>query len=356
MSIHPKDRETILKTIANRLDDGQYAYGKYVGTFEREFANYVGTKYAVMTNSGTTAIEMAVRFWDTHQKKIGPRIVCLGDNNYMATYNAVENVLITGGIKLIGCGENLAIEPGHLHQHCGLVVYTHIGGNISKNFGTILDFVKDNNTTLICDDAHSLGASYKGKKAGSFGLAGCFSLFPTKIVHCGGEGGVLTTNDRELYECAMSYRHHGRDDYCIESRDKRAYAHVQEGSNYKSYGEIAAIIALANLKRLPEYIKHRKKIIDLYREKVGFLGGKGSNWYKAITYDVKGFKTPNISFSGSVFETPLHLQPYLKSYYYNGSYDETEKWCKTHKCLPLYNDMTMEEAEYVLKNITEIKK
>lgn len=345
MSIHPKDRETILKKISKVIDSGQYAYGGHVKAFEKAFREYVGTRYAVMTNSGTTAIEMAARWTDEYYYQ-------LCSNNYMATYNALENSNEDVDVYLIGCNKDLALNPDHILPAKPLV-YTHIGGNISSRFGEILDYIKDNNAILICDDAHSLGATYKGKKAGSFGLAGCFSLFPTKIVHCGGEGGVLTTNDRELYEYAMSYRHHGRDDYCIESRDKRAYAHVQEGSNYKP-SEISAIIALANLKRLPEYIKHRKKIIDLYRDKVGLLGGRQSNWYKAITYQVKGFKTPNISFSGSVFDTPLHLQPYLKSYYYNGSYDETEKWCKTHKCLPLYNDMTMEEAEYVLKNL-EVK-
>lgn len=355
MSIHPKDREKILQRIANRLDDGQYAYGKYVGTFEREFAEFVGTKYAVMTNSATTAIEMAVRFWSKEAKR---PVIQIPTNTYMATFNAIENVINHSHIFLEGCSRDLMMNPDRLSFNPNgdtLLLYVGIGGNISSSFGLILDFVRDHNVAIIVDEAHSLGCSYRNRKSGDFGVAGCFSLFPTKIVHCGGEGGVLTTNDRELYEYAMSYRHHGRDDYCIESRDKREYAHIQEGSNYKPYGEIAAIIAQANLKRLPEYIKHRKKIIDLYREKVDVLGGKGSNWYKAITYQVKGFKTPNISFSGSVFETPLHIQPRLKSYYYNGTYSETEKWCKTHKCLPLYNDMTFEEAEYVLKNITEIK-
>lgn len=349
MSIHPKDREKILQRIANRLDDGDYAFGKWTQRFEHEFAEFVGTEYAVMTNSGTTAIEMAVRFLSNKTN------FQLCTNNYMATYNAIENALPPEYIyiQLRPCMKDLTLNPDSLNSHP--LIYTHIGGNISSHFGKILDWTKLSHQPLIEDACHSLGCTYKGKKAGSFGLAGCFSLFPTKICHAGGEAGILTTNDRELYEYAMSYRHHGRDDYCIESRDKRAYAHIQEGSNYKPYGEIAAIIAQANLKRLPEYIEHRKNIIELYREKVDILGDKNSNTFKAITYQVKGFKTPNISFSGSVFETPLHLQPYLKSYYYNGSYDETEKWCKTHKSLPLFNDMSWEEAEYVLKNITEIK-
>ncbi len=199
--------------------------GAYVKKFEKKFAKFCGTKHALTVSSGTGALEIVLRALNIQGKK-----VILPINTFIATAAAIKNA---GGeiLPLDIEKETLSLSPSALkktltkEENIGAVIIVHVGGIISRHIKTIVKLCKKHDVPLIEDAAHAHGSSMQGKRAGSFGVVGCFSFYPTKVMTTG-EGGMITTNNKDFYELIYSIRQFGMSK---ENKD----LHIRPGSNFK---------------------------------------------------------------------------------------------------------------------------
>lgn len=207
---YKKYKKEFDKAFKKTMSEGQLILRKDVEDFEKWLAEYTGTKYAVALNSCTDALYLALR-----ALKIGPGDeVLVPSRTFVATAQVIVQVGATpvfydldGRIKEKITSKTRAIIP------------VHIEGHFDDHFAEILELSKEFNELagqynfhIIEDAAQALGATYQGKKAGSFGIAGCFSFYPAKILGAFGDAGGLTTNDEEMYKYIKDVRNHFKDD------------------------------------------------------------------------------------------------------------------------------------------------
>lgn len=360
-----EDKGWILEKINEVLGTGRLTLGKYTKEFEEKFAEYVGTKYAVAVNSGTSALEISLRALDVEGSS-----VIVPTNTFFAT---PASVIHAGGkIIFADVTENLCIDPESVKENIRSdtkgVIVVHIGGIVAPQIKEIQEICEDHKLFLIEDAAHAHGSTLNGKKAGSFGVAAAFSFYPTKVM-TSGEGGMITTDDKKIYERALIFRDQGKAGFY-------GNIHVEMGYNWRM-SEVHAILGLSQFRRLEEFISNRRKIAKIYDEKLkGIRRVKPikvpenvkSNYYKYCVLLEKGLDRGEIkkelktnygvSLSGEVYELPCHLQPIFKEMYgfSGGEFPAAEDLCSRHICLPIFATMTEEQANYVVECLGEVLK
>src|SRR3989344_6029468 len=230
--------------VVNVLKSGKLAQGEKVAEFEDAFAKYCGTKYAVATDNGTSALIVALT-----AAGIGP-----GDEVITTpfTFIATANAIIFTGARPVFVDinpETYNIDPpkieGSITPRTKAILPVHLYG-LMADMPTINSIAKNYELVVIEDAAQAHGASIDGKKAGSWGLAGTFSFYPTKNMTTG-EGGMITTNDETLAKKARIFRNQG-----MEKR----YYHDVIGYNFRMT-DIAAVIGIEQLKKLEGFTKKR---------------------------------------------------------------------------------------------------
>ena len=230
---------------------------KYVKEFETKFSKLVGSQYSVACSNGTTAIELALKSIDIKGKKV----VC-PSNTFFATTVAIENA--GGEVVLVDCEkETFSISYNHLkkiisEQEIGAVVIVHIGGIISKDISKIVSLCKKNNIPLIEDAAHAQTSQTLSYTAGTIGDIACFSFFPTKVMTTG-EGGMITTNNKEYYEKIKSLKNFGRD-------NQNAGIIVNpDGNNFKVH-EFTSLMGSLECDRVISRVERRNILLNRYVE------------------------------------------------------------------------------------------
>ncbi|MAF85155.1 MAG: aminotransferase DegT [Dehalococcoidales bacterium] len=357
------DRKTILKQIDGILDSGQLTLGKYGKEFEQKYAEYVGTKYAVAVNSGTSALEIILRALD-----IDDSSVIVPTNTFVAT---PASVIHAGGkVVFADITDNLGLKPASvrkvINKDTKAVFVVHIGGLIPPQIAEIQHLCQEHGLFLLEDAAHAQGSILDGKKAGSFGVAAAFSFYPTKVI-TSGEGGMITTNDENIYNRALVFRDQGKAGFL-------GNIHTELGYNWR-LSEIHAAVGLSQFARLEQFITDRRRIARFYdtelkkADKVSPIKippGAKSNYYKymamlkddidrtALKKELKEKYT--VSLSGEVYELPCHLQPIFKTRYgfKGGEFPVAEDLCQRHICLPVFAGMTEEQARYVVESLKEV--
>ena len=198
---YQKDREDYLFEIDRVLKAGDLILRADVEVFEKRLADYVGTKYAVALNSGTDALYLALKAIG-----IGPGDeVAVPSRTFVATAQVVKQV----GAEPVYYDIDGAIN---LTEKMKAIMVVHIEGEIQADMEEVLAIAKRRGIHVIEDAAQALGASQNGKPAGSFGIAGCFSFYPAKILGAFGDAGGLTTNDEEVYKYVRDGRNHFKED------------------------------------------------------------------------------------------------------------------------------------------------
>ena len=359
-----KDRTEILERINEVLSTGQLTLGKYTEEFENKFASYIGRKYAIAVNSGTSALEISLRIFDVVDKK-----VMVPTNTFFAT---ASSVLHAGGkVKFVDADpETFSVDFDDLKRRMSSqtkgVIIVHIGGIISPQVEEIRNLCREKGLFLLEDAAHAHGSSLAGKKAGNFGDAGCFSFYPTKVM-TSAEGGMIVTDSEEFVQKARSYRDQGKISPSQNLHDKLGY-------NWRM-SEINAIIGLSQFSHLDQFIDERRKIAEIYDEGLKSVPKIRpllippeikSNYYKYIALldegiDRKKLKSIlrekyEVGLTGEVYELPCHLQPIFENKYKNGDFPDAEYVCAHHICLPVYVTMKREEANYVVSSLEQVLK
>jgi len=267
----PKISDEDIQSVRETMEKGEISYYGREGKlkkFEDEICKYHGVKYALAVNSGTSSLHSA--FFGIN---LGP-----GDEILCPTYTFLATV--TPAFQcyakpvLCDCEEDTGnICPEDIEKRITdktkALIITHMWGHTCE-MDKILDICKKHNIFLIEDCSHSHGATYKGKKVGTFGDVGCFSFQANKIV-TGGCAGVMITNDQEIYERACLLGHfRNRCFDSVKSENYSKYSNTGFGLNYRIH-PLAAAIALNHFKDLDHRIKIRNENLDYLSTKINEL-------------------------------------------------------------------------------------
>jgi dTDP-4-amino-4,6-dideoxygalactose transaminase len=355
------DRRAILARIDEALATGQLTLGKFGRELEERFAAYCGATYAVAVSSGTSALEIALRALGVEGKD-----VLVPANTFFATAAAALHA--GARVRFLDCDpRTMAVSVEDLAAQIGPrtagVIVVHIGGLVTPDIEAIRRLCAERGIWLLEDAAHAHGSTMGGRMAGTFGVAGAFSFYPTKVMTAG-EGGMIVTDDERLRDEALIYRDQGKASFTQN-------AHTRLGSNWRM-SELHAAVALSQLARLDEFIAHRQRIARVYDAALadGRLGlrplavpeGARCNYYKYVVYLPDGIDRAalkrllreeyDIGLSGEVYETPLHEQPVFASYR-DRSLPGAEYLCARHICLPISAVMTEEQARFVIDALAD---
>jgi perosamine synthetase len=348
------DVETILKS-------GMLTLGNYTNKFEEEYAKLHGVKHAIAVNSGTSAIEVALR-----SIKLNPGDeVVVPTNTFTATAAAV---VFAGGRPVLADvnPETLTLDlqtvtPKLTGKTRGILM-VHIGGLVSPDTPELAKLARDSKMFLVEDAAHAHGSSFQGVKAGTFGEAGAFSFYPTKVMTTG-EGGMITTNDDGLDSHCRVLRDQGKESF-------NSNTIVELGYNWR-LNEIGAAIGITQLRRLEWMIAVRNKLAEIYDEGLSKIPGikpqkrfdqSVNNYYKYTAMLEKGIdrdafklklRERGVKCGGEVYSPPLHLQPiYQKLLGVRlGDFPVAEDVCSRMLELPMFTALKEEEAHYVVETI-----
>jgi len=358
-----EDIDVIKGDVEKILNSGMLTLHVYTKEFEMLFADLCKVKYAKAVNSGTSALEIALRTMGLkHEHE-----VLLPTNTFTSTAAAV---FFAGGKPVFTDinPENLCIDCENVQRFVTAktrgVIVVHIGGLICPEIMKIKHICEDRKLFLIEDAAHAHGSTFDVKLAGSLGDAGCFSFYPTKVMTTG-EGGMITTNNEVVAQSVGILRDQGKESFSSNLI-------VELGYNWR-LPEISAAIGITQLKRLPEVIEKRNRIAQHYNERLKRMRGIRplrtppniiNNYYKYIAIlDVEidrdklkyKLRQKGVKCGGEVYWPPLHLQPAYQNLLHTkeGDFPIAERLCKQMICLPMYTQMTVEDVNYVCEKLEQ---
>ncbi len=343
------------------VDSQYFVLSKEVSSLEEEVASYTGVKYGAGVNSGTDALVIALRaaeigagdevitspftFFATSESVslLGakPVFVDIDPETYNIDPEKIEEYLKTTKSKV------KAIIPVHIYGQCA-------------DMDRIMELAKKYDLKVIEDCAQSIGATYKGKKAGSFGDAGCFSFFPSKNLGGFGDGGMVVSNDKEIIEHTKSLRVHG---------STKQYIHDEIAYNSRLDSLQAAILRV-KLRKLDGWLAGRRNIAEKYNKafssvdiKVPSVGEGNVHTYHQYTIAVERrdelLKYLNDSGIAArvYYPVPLHIQPCYKELgYAKGSLPVAEEMSEKVISLPVYPELTEEKINYITKTVKDFFK
>jgi len=324
----------------------------HLKNFEQNLAKFVGTKYAVGLNSGYDALHMSLR-----AAGIGPGDeVIVPAHTFVATCSAVVNVGAIPVLVDVTQDFNIdvdQIEPAITSRTRG-VMPVHLSGYMA-DMPRIMKIAEKYNLAIVEDACQSLGSNIDGKGAGSWGLTGCWSFYPFKILGGYGDGGALTTDDPEVAQFARRMRYNGED------RDTGEYC----GHGFTCLlDNLQAAFLDVKLRYLPDWIIRRKAIAEMYRSGLSDLEHLLLPHYDKADFDHVYQNYTILSKQGEKFSNYLRskgievLTQFRKPYYKHAAlkledkgFPETEALSREVCSLPMNVEITDEEIAYVIDKV-----
>src|SRR5436309_3528586 len=309
-----RDRARLHELWDHVLGSNRWSEGEMLERFEASWEAWNGL-HSVAFSSWAGGAMAALEFAGVR----GETVLC-PSNTFIAT---PLSILRAGaGVAFVDCNrEDLCVSledfrakaAEHQPKAAWLV---HIGGHIAFDVAQIAEFCSDAGIFLIEDCAHAHGASWSGRKPGSWGDAGVYSLYATKTISTG-EGGVLVTQNPDLLEFARKYRNYGKPSYDVE------------GLNYRM-SEFAAALGIVQVERLEEIVAWknavaRSRLDARYPARLRLPEGMTSGLYKYIVFD----RVENST--GRVYDTPCH-----RLLGHSVELPNTDWVARHHSCVPLY--------------------
>lgn len=355
-------KKEFLKVIDDVFSRGDLILRKDLEDFEKKIAKFVGTKYAIGVNSGTDALSLSM---EAAGIKHGDEVITVG-HTFMASISAIYH---QGAVaKLIDVGKDFNMNPDLVEQvitpKTVAIEPVHLNGRVC-DMDRVLEIAKKHNLMVIEDAAQALGAKYKTNKgkwkmAGSFGIAGCFSMYPFKMLGAFGDAGMVVTNDADMAKKVKLLRYNGED-----REDRKFYYH-----GYTALlDNVQAALLSVKFKYFQKWIDSRRKIAAVYEKNLK---------------DIKEVRTPEFSdpryfdvYQNYViraerrndlvkflnkkgvevlisWDTPMYKQPLMMPN--DISLSETERICDEVVSLPMFPELKDKEAEYVAKCVKEFYK
>ena len=296
-----------LKRVQNVLKSGKVNYwtGKECEKFEREFSEYVGNKYAVTVSNGSVALEIALK---TLNLKKGDNVI-VTPRSFIISASCVINLGLIPQFADVDNNGNLNIDgiSKAYNKKVKAIILVHLNG-LPCDMDPILKFIKNNKIFLIEDCSQAHGAIYKNKKVGSFGDISTWSFCQDKMISSGGEGGMISTNNKKLWLKLWSLKDHGKNYKSVFNKKHKKgfkWLHDDLGSNYRMT-EIQAVIGREQLKLLDKQIKKRNLIANLY------LNELEDYYLKSDLIQKPNFRFQNFSIKNKTKEYSKYLHAFYR--------------------------------------------
>lgn len=352
-----------LRAVEKVFETRWLGMGSFVYEFEKKIQSYVGVKYAIATNTGTTAIHLALA---------ASGIGC-GDEVIVPslTFAGTVQPIISVGAKPVFCD----VEPGTLNIDCvdarnrltgktKAIIPVHYGGT-ACDMDALLGISRKRKLLIIEDAAHAFGSSYKAKMIGSFGHMAAFSFDPIKSLTCG-EGGAVVTNSARLAEDLRRKRLLGiTKDTWLRYKNKRSWFYEVVTSGYRYHmSNINAAIGLVQFGKLGKFIKRKRDVIKQYDDAFRYIPGiilldRNYAEMSPFNYTIRLKKDRNTfiqymerrGISVGVNYIPNHIQPFFKKF--KTRLPVTEKVWNQIVSLPLYYDISQAEIDKVVRAVLD---
>ncbi|MEW5693507.1 MAG: DegT/DnrJ/EryC1/StrS family aminotransferase [Candidatus Hydrogenedentota bacterium] len=351
-------KKEIDRAIKNVIRDSAFVGGHYLECFEKNFADYIGRKFCVGVGNGTDAIFLTLLSLGIGK---GDEVI-VPSHTFVAT---VEAVSATGAepvfVDIYEDHYTMSVEKikTQITDRTKAIIPVHLYGQ-PCDMDQICIIAKENNIHIIEDCAQAHGALYKGRKTGTFGVAGCFSFFPGKNLGAYGDAGCVVCDDEALFKKIKAIKDHGRSD---------KYTSLYIGYNSRLDGLQAAILDV-KLKYIDRWNDKRRKIAQWYSKllqntdvilPVEFKDVK--HIYHLYVIRIKKNREKFMSFlkeagisCGIHYPIPCHMfQPY-KNKRGADSLPVTEKITKEIASLPIFPELTQKEVIYITNKIKEYLK
>jgi dTDP-4-amino-4,6-dideoxygalactose transaminase len=349
-------RSEILPALDRVCQSASFILGEDVEAFEKEFADYCGTKHCVAVSNGTAALHLgllALGVQADHEVITTP-------NSFLAT---AEAITYCGAVPVF-----VEIDPatGNIDPYLveraitprtRAILPVHLYGR-PADMDPIREIAKRHNLKVLEDAAQAHGARYRGRRAGQLGHAAAFSFYPTKNLGAYGEGGAVTTNDDQVAKFVRAARNHG-----LTAR----YEHEFVGYNARMQGFQGAILRI-KLRRLFGWTGRRQEIAREYRKALAGLridlpvdDPRDECVYHQFVIYVSNRNSVVAKLSARAIETvihyprPIYLQPAYSSLGLPpGTFPKAEQACSRVLSLPLHPRLTAEQINYVVESVKEI--
>lgn len=319
-------KNKVLPEIDRILSEGSLILRQDGEELEKELAKFCGTKYAVMLNSGTDALYLALLAYGIGK---GDE-VCVPSHTFVATAQVVQQL---GAIPVLYDMDGTF----KVNEKTKAIMVAHIAGEFCGNMKLIKEIAYQNNLIVIEDACQSIGATQDGASPGTYSNAACYSHYPAKILGCYGDGGSLVTNDEWLAKEVKDLANHYKSDYSKWGINSRL-------------DNIQAVVLREKLRRLPETLKRRADVAEMYKELKGVdlpIYTEGRVWQDYIVRTEKRdelykfLKEKGIETMKNEYPFPIQKLPLSLKY-------EAETLR-----IPCNELLTDEEVRYIIKTINE---
>ena len=349
----------IFKLIEDTVKFNDFTLGRYVDLFEKQFCKYQKVKYSIGVGSGTDAIFLSL-------KALG---IKEGDEVITPTYSfyATAGAIATTGAKpvFVDIKDDLNIDEEKIERQITkktkAIVPVHWSGRIC-NMKKILTIAKKYKLDVVEDACHAIMAHDDKKKyAGNFGITGCFSMHPLKNLNVWGDGGIITTNNKRIYDKIRLMRNHGlisRDNCKLYGYNSRLDT-IQAAVGIEMIKKIDLITKsrIKNAKYLNNHLKNIKEI-TLIKEKVDY-----KSVYHLYQFFCKNRDELNIYLRKNKVDSkihypkPLHLHHAAKKFNYtNGQFKKAEILAKRVISIPVHEFIKKKELDYMINKIKKFYK
>ncbi len=358
-----------IQAVVETLQSDYLTTGPKIAELEQVVAEYVGANYAVAVSNGTAALHIACLAAGI---KEGDEVITTP-----ITFVASANCVLYCGATPIFADINPTtynIDPVDIRKkitsRTKAIIAVHFTGQPCE-MDEIRQIASEYNLIVIEDAAHALGADYKGARIGSISDMTTFSFHPVKHITTG-EGGIITTNSKELYDRLILYRSHGitRDSTLMISNDGPwYYQQLELGYNYR-ITDIQCALGISQMRKLDSFISRRREIADRYNKEFenvdgiiipGQLDGCNNSWHLYVIQVtnknrkdvVEVLLSKNIGVN--VHYIPVYTQPYYREHGYKDvKCPNAEKAYSRFISLPMYAKLTNEEQDYVIEQIKKL--
>ena len=348
--------EEIKEAVQRVLESKKYVKGEEAKSFEQEFAAFCHTRYGIATNSGTSALHVALLAAGITR---GDEVI-VPSHTFVATASPLLHI----GARPVFAEvdrETYTIDPEEIRKKITdgtkAIIPVHLYGH-PCDMDPIMELAREHHLTVIEDACQAHGAEYRGTRVGSMGDMACFSFFPSKNMTVAGDGGMIVTDNEEYAVKAKALVNQGR-------LEGRKYEHDFAGFNYR-LSEILAAVGRVQLRHLPEWIERRREVARWYHDMLegdGLILPVEKEWAKHVYHlyvircrnrdGLREFLKERGIAAGVHYPLPVHLQPAVRDVVGEVSLPFTEKIAQEVLSIPIHPQMREEDARYVAEAINE---
>jgi dTDP-4-amino-4,6-dideoxygalactose transaminase len=350
---HASMKAELMAAIGDVIDQGQFILGPQVAEFERQFAALCGAKFAVGVANGTDALVLALKALG-----IGPGDeVLTPPNSFIASTSCIR--LVGATPVFVDVSDDLLIDPAlivsAITPRTKAILPVHLTGRACA-MGPIMDIAREYGLKVVEDCAQAVLSECDGRRVGSFGDCGCFSLHPLKTLNACGDGGIITTSDANVFEQLRIARNIG-----LKTRDDCVF-----WSGNSRLDTMQAAILLVKLRHLEEWTRRRRENAAHYQKRLAAIPqivtpheapGLKPAYHTFVVQarrrdELRKFLTENGIDTAIHYPVPIHLSTAGKELGYStGDFPKTEAQAGKIVSLPIYPELTSAQIDRVCDTI-----